>query len=85
MVSPDLISMIPYVVTIVALVLFVGKAHTPAANGKIFVKSEIIKCSFQIYSGLHLRLSWVRCRPEKTKSLWGRKEKENYDEYTNCA
>ena len=40
MVSPNLISMIPYVVTIVALVLFVGKAHTPAANGKIFVKSK---------------------------------------------
>ena len=39
-VSPNLISMIPYVVTIVALVLFVGKAHTPAANGKIFVKSK---------------------------------------------
>ena len=39
-VSPNLISMIPYVVTIIALVLFVGKAHTPAANGKIFVKSK---------------------------------------------
>lgn len=39
-VSPNLISMIPYVVTIVALVLFVGKAHTPAANGKPFVKSK---------------------------------------------
>ncbi|MCI8822452.1 MAG: ABC transporter permease, partial [Lachnospiraceae bacterium] len=31
---------IPYIVTILALVLFVGKAHTPAANGKIFVKSR---------------------------------------------
>ena len=40
MVSPNLISMIPYIVTILALVLFVGKAHTPAANGKIFVKSR---------------------------------------------
>lgn len=39
-VSPNLISMIPYVVTILALVLFVGKAHTPAANGKPFVKSK---------------------------------------------
>jgi simple sugar transport system permease protein len=39
-VSPNLISMIPYIVTIVALVLFVGKAHTPAANGKPFVKSK---------------------------------------------
>ncbi len=39
-VSPNLISMIPYVVTIAALVLFVGKAHTPAANGKPFEKSK---------------------------------------------
>ena len=39
-VSPTLISMIPYHVTILALVLFVGRAHTPAANGKIFVKSR---------------------------------------------
>jgi len=39
-ISPNIISMIPYVVTIVALVLFVGKAHTPAANGKPFVKSK---------------------------------------------
>lgn len=39
-VSPNLISMIPYIVTILALVLFVGRAHTPAANGKIFVKSR---------------------------------------------
>ena len=39
-ISPNLISMIPYIVTILALVLFVGKAHTPAANGKIFVKSK---------------------------------------------
>ncbi|MBR4027542.1 MAG: ABC transporter permease [Lachnospiraceae bacterium] len=39
-ISPNLISMIPYVVTLIALVLFVGKAHTPAANGKPFVKSK---------------------------------------------
>lgn len=39
-ISPNLISMIPYIVTIAALVLFVGKAHTPAANGKPFVKSK---------------------------------------------
>lgn len=38
-VSPNLISMIPYIVTIIALVLFVGKAKAPAANGKIFKKS----------------------------------------------
>ncbi len=39
-VSPNLISMIPYVVTLIALILFVGKAHTPAANGKPFVKAK---------------------------------------------
>lgn len=39
-VSPNLVSMIPYIVTILALVLFVGKAHTPAANGKIYTRSK---------------------------------------------
>lgn len=39
-VSPNLISMIPYIVTIIALVLFVGKAHVPAANGKPYTKSK---------------------------------------------
>ena len=39
-IDANLISMIPYVVTIIALVLFVGKAHTPAANGKPFIKSK---------------------------------------------
>lgn len=39
-VSPNLISMIPYIVTIIALVLFVGKAHAPAANGKPYTKSN---------------------------------------------
>ncbi|MBO5657733.1 MAG: ABC transporter permease [Agathobacter sp.] len=39
-VSPNLISMIPYVITILALIFVVGRAHTPAANGKIFVKSR---------------------------------------------
>ena len=39
-VSPNLISMIPYIVTITALVLFVGKAHVPAANGKPYTKSK---------------------------------------------
>ena len=39
-VSPNLISMIPYVVTIVALILFVGRANAPAANGKPFVKAR---------------------------------------------
>lgn len=39
-ISPNLISMIPYVVTLIALIFFVGKAHTPAANGKPFIKSR---------------------------------------------
>ncbi len=39
-VSPNLISMIPYIVTIIALILFVGKAHVPAANGKPYTKSK---------------------------------------------
>ncbi|MCI6979678.1 MAG: ABC transporter permease [Clostridiales bacterium] len=36
----NIISMIPYVVTIIALILFVGKAHVPAANGKPYIKSK---------------------------------------------
>ena len=39
-ISPQLISMIPYVVTVVVLILFVGKSHVPAANGKPYVKSK---------------------------------------------
>lgn len=39
-ISPNLISMIPYVVTIVTLVLFVGKARVPAANGKPYLKAK---------------------------------------------
>ncbi len=39
-ISPNLISMIPYVVTILALVFFVGKARVPAANGKPYIKSK---------------------------------------------
>ena len=39
-VSPNLISMIPYVVTILALVLFVGQSRVPAANGKPYMKSK---------------------------------------------
>ncbi len=39
-VSAQLISMIPYVVTVIVLILFVGRSHVPAANGKPFVKSK---------------------------------------------
>ena len=39
-VSPNLISMIPYIVTIVMLVFFVGRARVPAANGKPYIKSK---------------------------------------------
>ena len=39
-VSPNLISMIPYVVTIIVLVLFVGHGRVPAANGKPNVKTK---------------------------------------------
>lgn len=39
-VSPDLLSMIPYVVTLLTLILFVGAGHVPAANGKVFVRSK---------------------------------------------
>lgn len=39
-VSPNLISMIPYLVTIFALIFFVGKANAPAANGKPFIRSK---------------------------------------------
>ena len=36
----QLISMIPYVVTVIVLVLFVGKSRVPAANGKPFIKAK---------------------------------------------
>ena len=39
-VNMHLISMIPYVVTIIVLVLFVGKSRVPAANGKPYIKSK---------------------------------------------
>ena len=39
-ISAQLISMIPFVVTVIVLILFVGKSHTPAANGKPFIKSK---------------------------------------------
>ena len=39
-VNMHLISMIPYVVTVIVLVLFVGKSRVPAANGKPYLKSK---------------------------------------------
>ncbi|MDY5643021.1 MAG: ABC transporter permease, partial [Candidatus Faecousia sp.] len=39
-VSAQLISMIPYVVTVIVLILFVGKSHVPAASGKPFIKAR---------------------------------------------
>ena len=39
-ISPNLLSMIPYVVTVITLVLFVGHARVPAANGKPFERSK---------------------------------------------
>ena len=39
-VDMHLISMIPYVVTVIVLVLFVGKSRVPAANGKPYIKAK---------------------------------------------
>ena len=39
-VDPQIISMIPYIVTVIVLILFVGKSHVPAASGKPYVKSK---------------------------------------------
>ena len=39
-ISPNLISMIPYIVTILALIFFVGKGSAPAANGKPYYKAK---------------------------------------------
>ena len=36
----NIISMIPYVATILCLVLFVGRANVPSANGKPYIKSR---------------------------------------------
>ena len=38
-INMHLISMIPYVVTVIVLILFVGKSRVPAANGKPYIKS----------------------------------------------
>ena len=39
-VNMHLISMIPYVVTVIVLILFVGKSRVPAANGKPYIKTK---------------------------------------------
>ena len=39
-VNVHLLSMIPYVVTVITLILFVGKSHTPSANGKPYLKAK---------------------------------------------
>ncbi len=36
----QLISMIPYVVTVIVLVLFVGRSRVPAANGRPFIRAK---------------------------------------------
>lgn len=40
-VSGDILAMLPYVLTIVILVGFVGKTIAPAADGKIFIKGDL--------------------------------------------
>ena len=39
-INMQLLSMIPYVVTVIVLVLFVGKSRVPAANGKPYIKAK---------------------------------------------
>lgn len=39
-VSAQVISMIPYVVTVIVLILFVGKSRVPAANGKPYIRAK---------------------------------------------
>ena len=39
-VNMQILSMIPYAVTVIVLVLFVGSAHVPSANGKPFVRTK---------------------------------------------
>ena len=36
----QLVSMIPYAVTVLVLILFVGKSRVPAASGKPYVKAK---------------------------------------------
>ena len=39
-ISAQLLSMLPYVVTVIVLILFVGKSRVPAASGKPFIKAK---------------------------------------------
>jgi len=39
-VDMQLLSMIPYVVTVIVLILFVGKSHVPSASGKPYLKTK---------------------------------------------
>lgn len=39
-ISDNLLSMIPYIITIVVLIMFVGRSNGPAANGKPYEKGE---------------------------------------------
>ena len=40
LIIPNLLSMIPYIVTLLTLIFFVGAGHVPSANGKPFVRSK---------------------------------------------
>ena len=40
LISPNLLSMIPYIVTLLTLIFFVGAGHVPSANGTPFVRSK---------------------------------------------
>ena len=39
-VDMQLLSMIPYVVTVIVLILFVGKSHVPSASGRPYLKTK---------------------------------------------
>lgn len=39
-INMHLISMIPYAVTVIVLILFVGKSHVPTASGKPYIKAK---------------------------------------------
>ena len=39
-IDTQLISMIPYVVTVILLILFVGRSRVPSASGKPYIKTR---------------------------------------------